>query len=348
MLSGRLFRVKERDEERETWAIDLHAHVVPRDVIGVLARDGARFDTRIVEADGRRFFEISGRARRPIVPLVHDPATRLPDMDAHRVEKQAISAVPFLMYPDLPSELAAEFAAQVNDGIAGMARHDSGRFVGVATVPLQDAGLAATELERVRALGFGAVEIPARLPGRELDDRALDPFWDAAAALRMPVCIHPFEACPVEPFSRYALGNLLGNGFDTAIAASLLVFGGVLDRHPALRVVLRHGGGAFPSLLGRLDWGHGTFAECGSAIVSKPSAYVRRFWFDDVTFDAGTLRALVERVGADRVVVGSDHPLIPYARSRVVEQVGEIGLDAGARRSILRGNAIELLGLESD
>lgn len=330
----------------EAWAIDLHAHVVPRDVIDRLARDGERFDTRIVEADGRRFFEIGGRARRPIVPLVHDPASRLPDMDAHHVERQAISAVPFLMYPEIDAELAAEFARAVNDGIAAMSAHESGRFLGVATVPLQDAGLAAVELERARALGFRAVEIPARLPGRELDDRALDRFWEAAAALDMPVCIHPFDACPVEPFSRFALGNLLGNGFDTAIAASLLVFGGVLDRHPALRVVLRHGGGAFPGLLGRLDWGHGTFPECGAAIASKPSSYVRRFWFDDVTFDAGTLRALVERAGADRVVVGSDHPLIPYARSRVVEQVGEIGLDEADRHAILRGNAIELLGLD--
>ena len=334
--------------ERGTWAIDLHAHVVPGEIIERLGRDGARFDTRIVETDGRSFFEIAGRARRPIAPPVRDPAARLPDMDAHRVERQAISAVPFLMYPELDAALAAEFARAVNDGIAKMAAHESDRFVGVATVGLQDARSAAAELEHARGLGFRAVEIPARLPGGELDDRALDPFWEAAAALELPVCIHPFDACPVAPFARFALGNLLGNGFDTAIAASLLVFGGVLDRHPKLRVVLRHGGGAFPGLLGRLDWGHGTFAECGAAIAAKPSSYVRRFWFDDVTFDAGTLRALVDRAGADRVVVGSDHPLIPYARSRVVEQVDEIGLDEAERHAILRGNAIDLLGLEKD
>lgn len=328
-------------------AIDLHAHVVPREIVERLAREGERFDTRIVESDGRRYFEIAGRARRLIAPPLHDPAQRLPDMDRHGVFLQAVSAVPFLMYPELAADLAAEFAAAVNEGIAGIAAHPSRRFAGVATVPLQDARLAARELERARRLGFRAVEIPARLPGRELDDRALDPFWDAAASLELPVCIHPFDACPVEPLSRFALANLLGNGFDTAIAASLLVFGGVLERHPRLRVVLRHGGGAFPALLGRLDWGHGTFAECGAAIPRPPSAYLDRFWFDDVTFDAATFRALVDRVGAERVVVGSDHPLIPYARSRVVEQIFEVGLDAAAVRGILHDNAARLLGLDA-
>jgi aminocarboxymuconate-semialdehyde decarboxylase len=328
-------------------AIDLHAHVVPSEIVEFLAREGARFDTQIVESEGRRFFEIAGRARRPIVAPIHDPEARLPDMDAHGVSLQAVSAVPFLMYPELEPTTAAEFAARVNDGIRGIAAHASHRFLGVATVALQDGRLAAGELDRARGLGFVAVEIPARLPGRELDDRALDPFWEAAAALGMPVCIHPFDACPAEPFSRFALGNVLGNGFDTAIAASLLAFGGVLERHPRLRVVLRHGGGAFPALLGRLDWGHGTFAECRTASARKPSDFLDHFWFDDVTFDASTFRALVDRVGAARVVVGSDHPLIPYQRSRVVEQVSEVGLDDATVRAILRDNAAALLGITS-
>lgn len=327
-------------------AVDLHAHAVPLPIVDRLAREGERFDTRIVEADGKRFFEIAGRARRPIVPPIHDPEHRIPDMDRHGVGIQAVSAVPFLMYPDLDAALAADFAAHVNDGLAALAAHASGRFLAVACVPLQDGRLAGREVERARSLGARAVEIPARLPGRELDDRALDPFWEAAAALALPVCVHPFDACPVEPLSRFALANLLGNGFDTAIAASLLVLGGVFERHPALRVVLRHGGGAFPTLLGRLDWGHGTFAECGAAIPRKPSSYLGHFWFDDVTFDAATFRALVERVGVERVVVGSDHPLIPYARSRVVEQVSEVGLGEAALRAVLRGNACALLGLD--
>lgn len=327
----------------ELHAIDLHSHVVPREIIDLLAREGERFDTRIIETEGARFFEI-GSARRPILASVHDPAERMPAMDAHGVEAQACSAVPFLMYPALAADRARDFASRLNDGIAAMAAHPSGRFFGVASVPLQDAAAAARELERAKSIGLRAVEIPARLPGRELDDRALDPFWEAAAALGLPVCVHPFEACPEGPFSRYALGNLLGNGFDTAIAASLLVFGGVLDRHPELRVVLRHGGGALPALAGRLDWGHVTFAECTRAVSRPPSEYLRRFWFDDLTFDTASFLSLVERSGADRIVVGSDYPLVPYARSRAVEQVAGSGLSERDRRLILRENAEALLG----
>ncbi|MGH7805178.1 MAG: amidohydrolase family protein [Candidatus Binatia bacterium] len=324
--------------------VDLHNHFVAPEIVAFLEREGARYGTRIEERDGQRVFVIRDSAVRPLTAKISMPEPRLRDMDAAGVDVQAFSCVPFLMFPDVDSALARTIAAINNDGLAAVAARHPERFVGLCSVPLQDPPAAAKELERAAGLGFRGVEVPPRLPGLDFDDPKLGVFWEAAEALRMVVCIHPFDAKPEGAMCRYALGNLVGNLYDTGLAAALLVYGGVLEQHPGLRVVLYHAGGAFPSLVGRLDKGYEIFPEARRAIPRRPSSYLERFWFDILAFDRMTLHQLIARFGANRFVIGTDYPF-PIGFDRPVDEVRALELAPADEAAILGGNAAELLRL---
>src|SRR5882724_6021939 len=202
--------------------VDLHNHFISPEVATFLEREGARYATRLEERDGKRFFVIRDSAVRPLHDRMSEAEPRLRDMDASGIDVQGVSCVPFLMYPEVDAALARAVAEINNDGLAALAAQHPERFVGLASVPLQDPPAAARELERAARLGLRGVEIPPRLPGRDLDDPALDVFWEAAAALRMVVCLHPFDAAPEGAMARHNLGNLVGNLYDTGLAAALL------------------------------------------------------------------------------------------------------------------------------
>jgi aminocarboxymuconate-semialdehyde decarboxylase len=324
--------------------IDMHNHLVAPEVVTFLEREGARLNTRIVERDGQRFFVIQETARRPLHARSSQVEARLSDMDAEGVDIQALSCVPFVMYPEASAELGLTIARINNDALAAVCARHPDRFVPLASVPLQDPPAAAKELERAAHLGLRGVEIPPNVCGQGLDEPQFEVFWEVAEALRMVVCIHPFDAAPHGMLARYGLGHLVGNPYDTGLAAALLIYGGVLERHPDLRVVLYHGGGAFPSLLGRLDMGYRVYPECQTAIPRPPSTYVTQFTFDIIAFRQDMLRYLIDTYGAERLVVGSDYPL-PAGLAHPVAEVKALGLDAETESAVLGGNASRLLGL---
>jgi aminocarboxymuconate-semialdehyde decarboxylase len=324
--------------------IDMHNHLVAPEVVAYLEREGADYHTRIVERDGQRFFIIQEAARRRLYAKISQVEARLGDMDAEGVDIQAISCVPFVMYPEVSAELGATIARINNDALVAACTRYPERFVPLASVPLQDPPAAAIELERAAHLGLRGVEIPPNVCGQGLDELQFEVFWEAAEALHMVVCIHPFDAAPHGMLARYGLGNLVGNLYDTGLAAALLIYGGVLERHPALRVLLYHGGGAFPSLIGRLDMGYRMFPECQAAIPRPPSTYVNQFAFDTIAFRQDMLRYLVDTYGAERLVVGSDYPL-PAGLAHPVAEVKALGLDSQTEHAILGGNAGRLLRL---
>jgi aminocarboxymuconate-semialdehyde decarboxylase len=260
---------------------------------------------------------------------------------------QAISCVPFLMYPNVPDDLGLAIAQVNNDALGALGASDPAHFAPLASVPMQDPTAAARELERAAKRGLRGVEIPPQASERQLDDLEFEVFWEAAASLGMPVCIHPFEAAPTGAFARYFLGNLVGNLYDTGLAASLLIYGGVLERHPTLKVVLYHAGGALPVLVGRLDMGYRLVPECKQAIPRPPSAYVSRFHFDMIAHNRAMLAHLVEAYGADRFVIGSDYPL-PAGLAHPVDEVKALGLGNDDQDKILASNAKTLLGLAED
>jgi aminocarboxymuconate-semialdehyde decarboxylase len=216
--------------------------------------------------------------------------------------------------------------------------------VPLASVPMQDPAAAAKELERATKLGLRGVEIPPKVVERQLDERDFEVFWEAAEALRMVVCIHPFDAAPTGPLARYFLGNLVGNLYDTGLAAALLIYGGVLERHPNLKVVLYHAGGALPALVGRLDMGYRLVPECRSAIPRPPSTYIGQFHFDIIAHNHKMLGYLIETYGADHFVLGSDYPL-PAGLAHPVAEVKTLGLDEHDEAKILGRNAQGLLSV---
>ena len=324
--------------------VDMHNHFIAPEIIEFLAREGKHFATRIVERDGRRFFLIQEKAMRPIDGPISDARARIADMEREGIAAQAVSCVPFLMYPDVDGGRALAIAQVNNDAMVALGTGDRAHFVPLASVPMQDPVAAAKELERAAKLGLRGVEIPPKVVERQLDESDFEIFWEAAEALQMVVCIHPFEAAPTGALARYFLGNLVGNLYDTGLAAALLIYGGVLERHPNLRVVLYHAGGALPALIGRLDMGFRLVPECRSAIPRPPSSYANQFYFDIIAHSRSMLRHLVNTYGADRFVVGTDYPL-PAGLAHPVEEVKALGLGSDDEKKILGATARQLLRL---
>lgn len=327
--------------------IDVHTHYVAPELVEFLDREGGRYATRVVaDADGRRWFSIKEAARRPITPRLTDLDTRVGVMDAQGVRVQVLSCPPFMLYPDVGADEALTIARLANDAMAAAVTRRPDRFAALATVPLQTPDRAAAELERAVSLGLRGAQIGTSVGSRDLDDPELEPFWAATSALGVPIALHPFDAAPVGPLGRYYLGNLVGNPTETALAASLLIFGGVLERFSGLRVVLYHAGGALGSVLGRLDHGWTVRPECRAAIPRAPSSYLGQLTIDTIAHDRATLADLVRRFGPERVVLGSDFPF-DMGDERPVAAVRELDLPPDAADRILSANARSLLGLDS-
>jgi aminocarboxymuconate-semialdehyde decarboxylase len=232
------------------------------------------------------------------------------------------------------------------ENVAALVARHPRRFVGMATVPLQDTALAIAELQDARErLGLRAVEIGTCPGGRDFDDPELFPFFVACRDLGIAVFVHP--ATPLvgqERLTKYYFPLIVGNPLETAVAISKLIFGGVLERLPDLRICFAHGGGAFPFTLGRLDYGWTVRPEGPASIPKRPREYARLLHFDSLTHSPANLRFLVNEFGAERVAMGSDYPF-DMGSPDPVAAVGEAGLDPSARALIEGGTAARFLEL---
>ncbi|HEU5422001.1 MAG TPA: amidohydrolase family protein, partial [Nitrolancea sp.] len=249
---------------------------------------------------------------------------------------------PFTALYELPPDEGIQWSQLLNQGIAEAAAAYPEEFVGFATVPLQDGVAAAAELERGAALGLRGVEILSSVNGVGLDDPSLEPFWETAAWLAMPILIHPSYVAGTERLGPYYLRNLLGNPTETANAGARLIFGGVLERHPTLKVILAHGGGSLPQIIGRLQHGAEVRAECRHA--RSPREQLGNLYFDTIVFDPLILRHLVELAGAERVVLGTDYPF-DMGETRPLEFVAGAGLADADVETILHAGERLLNGV---
>lgn len=314
---------------------DLHCHIFPADA----ARRARTSITVEPEGDGWRYSS-SGRSLL-LDEGLYDLDMQRADMQRQGVARRALAIPPFTLSYHLPAPEGIRWAAAINEGIAEAVAAHPQQFVGFATVPLQDVAGAVAELRRaVHQLHLSGVEIATNIHGVELDDPALDPFWEAAAGLRLPVLVHPHDVAGVDRMGAYYLNNLVGNPLETTLAGSRLLFGGVLERHPGLRVILSHGGGALPHLVGRLRHGHAARPEA-KLRAADPLGHLPKLYFDTVVFDHGVLRHVVEQAGASQVVLGTDYPF-DMGEPDPVGFVRGSGLSTAEIETIL-GNGARLL-----
>jgi aminocarboxymuconate-semialdehyde decarboxylase len=276
------------------------------------------------------------------IPLLTRVETRLAEMDAAGVDVQVVSPSPSQYHYWADPELARTITHAVNRGIAALLAEEPSRFAGLGLVPLQHPDLLVAALDDALELGMAGVEISSHAPGVELSDARLDPFWNRAAQTGAVVFLHPFGCTLDERLDRFYLSNTVGQPVENAVALSHLIFAGVLDRHPGLRIVAAHGGGYLPTYLGRAD--HAWLVRPDArGCADPPSSYLRRLWFDSLVHTPEALRALVAAVGADRVLLGSDYPFDMGVPDPVV-RLDAAGLTAADRDAIAGGNA-EKLGL---
>ena len=236
-------------------------------------------------------------------------------------------------------------ASLYNDCLAEASQAHPEQFVGLATLPMQSVDLTLREIERLPSLpGIRGVCLATCVLDRDLSDPVFTPVWERLEALGLPVFLHPTFVLAPDRLDRFYLTNLLGNPFETAVAAAHLIFGGVLDRFPRLEVVLPHAGGAFPWLVGRLRRGWEKRADL-KPLSADPVSYLRRFHYDTIGYSADVLDYLLRHVGADRIMMGSDY-CFPIAYEQPVEIVAaHPGLSEADQLAILEGNARRLLKL---
>jgi aminocarboxymuconate-semialdehyde decarboxylase len=325
--------------------VDVHVHYVSPTAVDTARRRPDTYGVRRLPGDGVRLQIGDEPPTRPLLPALYTL-----DLHAKFFAQQGIDTAVFGPLMDiagysLPPPQGAAWSRLQNEALAAALREAPGAHRGLATVPLQDAATAAAELRHaVRELGLRGAMVDPNALGRPLGDAAFDPFWEAAADLAAPVVLHPFRLEAVERFGRHYLHNLVGYPFETTLAAASLIFGGTLDRFPGLAVVLVHGGGFLPYHIGRFDRAHETRPEARVNDAGLPSRYLRRFRYDTLVQRPDALRYLVQLVGHDRVMLGSDHPFW-MGDPDPLRIVREADLDPSARAAIFGENAAQLFRL---
>jgi len=325
--------------------IDVHAHILAEDTIALWQREAPTTAPKLTAIDAdNAVIEVAGVPYRPVPRGGWDLERRLADMDAAEVDVQVLSNTPQTFLYDQDAGLTATTAALQNDQIAKLvkARHD--RFLGMATLPMQDPDRAVAELRRaVRELGLVGAQIGSHIEGKNLDDPALAPFWAAASELDAFIMIHPTKPAGGARTKAYYLANLVGNPLETTIAAASLVFGGVMEKHRNLKILLVHGGGYVPYQYGRWSHGFEVRGEPKQFLKVDPEASVRRFYYDTITHGKPALEYLVSLMGAARIVLGSDYPY-DMGNWELVREARALSIPDADKERILGGNAKALFG----
>jgi aminocarboxymuconate-semialdehyde decarboxylase len=269
---------------------------------------------------------------------------RLRDMDAMGVDVQVLSPSPNQYYYWAEPDLAREIVRVQNEHVAATCATNPERFAGLGTLALQHSDLSVEQLTHaVKTLGLRGVEISTAVNGLDLADAKFEKFWAKADELGCVVFIHPLGTSLGERVNQFYLTNIIGQPLETTIALSYLIFGGVLDRHPGVKILAAHGGGYLPAYIGRSDHGYKVRPETGG-IQKKPSEYLKQIYFDSLVYSPQQLQALIAQVGASQIVIGTDYAfdMGDYDPHELIESV--VGLSEEERAAILGGNAQRLLG----
>lgn len=288
---------------------------------------------------------VSGKVFREVTGQVWDPEKRIEDMKKEGVDMQVISPVPVTFSYWAPVEQALELAQFQNDFIASTVNDYPDYFIGLGTVPMQDADAAIEEMRRCKGLGLAGIEIGTNVNGENLDAAYLLPFFKAAEELEMPLFIHPWETMAQDRTPRHNFLYTIGMPSETALAGASLIWSGVMEKCPNLKICFAHGGGSFPYILPRLDqgwevWPHLRLTE------HPPSHYAKNFYFDSLVYDKDNLAFLIERFGHDKIIMGSDYPFLlrEINPGKVIDDSTD--LPSEVKKAILGENALQFLNYQ--
>nr|WP_089163276.1 amidohydrolase family protein [Caballeronia sordidicola] len=322
-------------------SIDIHAHYYPESYCELVGSEGERFGGKFT-CDASSFSFLTPAGGLGPLPLKFiNIDERLADMDASGVDIQALSlSVPMAYWAD--RAFNAKLPKTWNAAASAVHLQYPDRFVVLATLPMLNPHDAIDELERASELpGVQGVYMGTNINNRDLDDPLFEPVFARIEQRGLPVFLHPQQTVGGARLSDFYLSNLLGNPFDTAIAGSHLILGGVLDRHPQLDITLPHAGGALPILMGRIDAGWAVRPET-RRLAQKPSSYLRRFHYDTVSHSGPVLDFLIQNVGIDRLVLGSDY-CFDMGYEQPVTFLDRLALPPKQANLIRGGNAAKLL-----
>lgn len=327
--------------------IDVHNHVIPNEFLEALAARPEHFRMRIDGQGGkRRMVRPDTGHAFPIDPEMVDAHAKIRGLDARGIDLAFISPGPMAFCYWMTGDPGIEAARLINEGIANMCKVNPERLMGMGTVPMQHPDAAVAELEHMaRERGFRAMEIGTEVGEEQIADPKFRKILKRAAELKVFIFAHPFSWTPCCPgLGTHHLNNLIGNPLGTTIMAGNLMLRGVMDELPDLKICLAHGGGFLPYQIGRFAHGHAVRQDVSADTPTSPYELLKRFYFDALTHDAASLRFLIDRVGADRVTLGTDAPF-DMGEEHPIDALNQVaGLTEAEREQICHRTALALMG----
>jgi aminocarboxymuconate-semialdehyde decarboxylase len=325
--------------------IDIHAHFFPQAYLDVVAEEGPRFNVEYRAAEEGFYIKTDARFQGPLPYRIVDLEKRIADMDAQGTAVQAMSLTgPMAHWGD--EEVSHKLSRAWNDAASSAHQQYPKRLFGLLTLPMLFPDRAIEELNRASKLpGLKGVYMGTNINHRDLDDPLFEPIFARIEALDLPVFLHPLQVVGGQRTAPFSLANLLSFPFDTGIAACHLIFGGVLDRHPKLQITLPHGGGVLLMLIGRIDHGAKVRPEIEKLRLPRPpSHYLQRFTYDTIVHSKSVMEFVINEVGAERILIGSDYCL-DMGYERPVHFLDQVNITAAQRKMISSDNAARILKL---
>jgi aminocarboxymuconate-semialdehyde decarboxylase len=327
--------------------IDIHTHIIPEH----LPRWADRFGykgfiylehhkpccARMMKDD--EFF-------REIQSNCWDADKRIEECDHHHVDMQVLSTIPVMFHYWAKAEHALDTSMFLNDHIAEIVAKYPSRFTGLGTVPMQSAKHAVKELERCKKIGLHGIEIGSNVNDENLNEKNFFPIYEAAEALGMSVFVHPWNMMGAKQMSKYWMPWLVGMPAESSRAICAMIFGGVLERFPKMKVAFAHGGGSFPATIGRIEQGYKVRPDL-TAIDNdvNPRGYLGKFYVDSLTHDPQALQFIIDLVGEDKVMLGTDYPF-PLGEQNPGEVIHQLICNQSTKEKLLFENALEWLGID--
>ena len=330
----------------KSFIVDIHCHRECAPATEMMKVEAEKVGYAALSFGSELTKEVNRQQLKDIKPKMESLDERIADMNRMGVDIQAVSVSPYQYYYWAEAGIGRDVSKVINDDLADAVATHPDRFVALGTIPLQNTELAVVELERcVKELGFKGVEINSQVAGEELSAPRLEPFFAKAEELGALIFIHTAGFTHPDRFTEHYFINLIGHPVEATLAISHLIFDGVMERHPGLKIVVAHGGGYLPAYAGRMDHAYRARKDVREGLPNPPSEYLKRFYFDTMVFEPDQLDFLINKYGADHVLLGTDYPY-DMAETDPVGHVNGADLTDDQKAAIIGGNAAQLLNLE--